>query len=170
MRALDNQEYDLAVMLKNEVEAVRSNQPIPYREVPPSAAGDVGKKYKKARVILVSYDKEHDRTHMTTWGETADDKARAAGMGDKIIGAVAMVGQDSKTFEDFRQAGVTKERLDVLIQNPVGKALDALMVRAGVTPEAFLAAVTETIDAKAGQTMLDSLLELVRQRLPAKTG
>jgi hypothetical protein len=51
--------------------------------IPISAASDVGKKHKCKQVILLAFDDE-GRTHVTTWGRSADDCAQAAAGGNML--------------------------------------------------------------------------------------
>lgn len=69
-----------------------------YKNVPITAAKAIAKAYDKDQVIVITWDKKHGKTHVTTFGKTLDDCEQAAkggnafkkamGWPDKLCNAV----------------------------------------------------------------------------------
>lgn len=57
-----------------------------YKTVPITAAKRIAKEYEKTQVIILCWDKQHNRTHITTYGVTKEDCKQAAEGGNKIAG------------------------------------------------------------------------------------
>ena len=55
-----------------------------YKSVPISAAKQIAKDFEKDQVIIVCWDKEHGKTHVTTYGKTIDDCSQAAKGGNLV--------------------------------------------------------------------------------------
>lgn len=55
-----------------------------YVNVPISAAREIAKKYKKNQVIVVCWDQEHGKTHVTTYGTSSLECEQAAKGGDFV--------------------------------------------------------------------------------------
>lgn len=54
------------------------------KRIPISAAKDIGKKFDKNQVILVTWNREHGDTWVTTWGKSVDDCVQAAEGGNFV--------------------------------------------------------------------------------------
>jgi len=55
-----------------------------YLNVPISAAKQIASDFGKDQVIIVCWDKEHGRTHVTTYGKTAEECEQAAQGGNLV--------------------------------------------------------------------------------------
>lgn len=67
----------------------------------------------KDAIIIVALDRAHNRTHATTWGKTAPDKAGAAEVADKVT--AELFGLPLRVFEDYRlDAARLKEENELL--------------------------------------------------------
>lgn len=77
--------------------------PDPYQPVPFQVCEQIAKQFAKDIVIVVAVDWTHDKTHFATFGKSADDKAKAAILGDKL--GLFVTGSDvQETHQDFRSA------------------------------------------------------------------
>jgi len=72
-----------------------------YKPVPVDAAKHVADTHDKDIVIIVSVDDAHNQTHFTTYGRAAEDKPRAARIGEMIAEATGH-GGTARYNEDFR--------------------------------------------------------------------
>jgi hypothetical protein len=57
---------------------------IPYIPIEVSDARDIAERREKDIVIILAFDHGHDRTHVTTFGRSADDKMRSGQIGEAI--------------------------------------------------------------------------------------
>lgn len=83
-----------------------------YQPVPVAAAEALAHAHDKDIVVILCYDRQHKRSHFTTFGRAAADKAAAARLSDAIAEAASMT---PTVYEDFRepgQAARNKEALD----------------------------------------------------------
>jgi hypothetical protein len=55
-----------------------------YKPIPISAAKEIAKKYDKQQVIIVAWDAQHGREHVTTYGTTKVACEQAATGGNKV--------------------------------------------------------------------------------------
>lgn len=55
-----------------------------YKSIPIKAAKDIAKAYDKDQVIIITWDKIHGRTHVTTYGKTLLDCDQAAQGGNML--------------------------------------------------------------------------------------
>lgn len=55
-----------------------------YKKIPISAAKTIANKYDKNQVIIVTWDKKHGLTHVTTYGKTIEECEQAATGGNFI--------------------------------------------------------------------------------------
>lgn len=55
-----------------------------YKEIPLAAARAFMKAWNKDQVIILTWDKAHGRTSVTTYGRTVDDCVQAADGGNKM--------------------------------------------------------------------------------------
>ena len=55
-----------------------------YKNVPITAAKAIAEEFDKDQVIVVCWDKEHGRTHVTTYGKTTEDCEQAAQGGNFV--------------------------------------------------------------------------------------
>jgi len=55
-----------------------------YKAIPIKAARDIAKQFNKNQVIIVTWDEAHKKTHVTTYGRTAEECAQAA-MGGNLV-------------------------------------------------------------------------------------
>jgi len=56
----------------------------PYKNVPISTARDIAERFGKDQVIIVTWDKTHGRTHVTTYGKTVEESDQAAKGGNLV--------------------------------------------------------------------------------------
>lgn len=56
----------------------------PYKDIPIKAAREIAKAYDKSQVIILTFDKVHGKTHVTTYGRTVEDCRQAAEGGNKL--------------------------------------------------------------------------------------
>ncbi len=59
-----------------------------YKPIPISAAKAIAETYHKQQVIVVTWDAAHGKTHVTTYGDTAEACRQAALGGDKVKAAL----------------------------------------------------------------------------------
>jgi hypothetical protein len=59
-----------------------------YKTIPVSAAKAIAETYDKQQVIIVTWDAAHGKTHVTTYGDTAEQCRQAALGGDKVKDAL----------------------------------------------------------------------------------
>lgn len=55
-----------------------------YKDIPISAAQEIANKFDKDQVIIVTWDKTHGRTHVTTYGKTLEECKLAADGGNLV--------------------------------------------------------------------------------------
>ena len=55
-----------------------------YIEVPIVATKAIARTYGKDQVIIIAYDKKHNKTHVTTYGHSITDSAQAGEAGNKL--------------------------------------------------------------------------------------
>ena len=55
-----------------------------YIDVPIGAAKEIAKKFDKDQVIVVCWNQEHGKTHVTTYGKTQSDCEQAAKGGNFV--------------------------------------------------------------------------------------
>lgn len=118
-----------------------------YVPVPVAAARQIAAEYEKQVVAIVSLDRPHVRVHVTTFGETAEDKLAASNLGDLLAKAAGLDVVLQTPYEDFRDrtaAGWAVERqamIDLLNRFlKIGRGIDhafssLLAVREGIADE-----------------------------------
>ena len=65
-----------------------------YKEIPIKAAKKLADKFDKNQVIIITWDKEHGRTHVTTYGKTEQECFEAAQGGEVIKQALGWPEED----------------------------------------------------------------------------
>ena len=55
-----------------------------YKPIPIKTAKDIANTFDKDQVIIVTWDKTHGRTHVTTYGKTLEECAQAAEGGNQV--------------------------------------------------------------------------------------
>ena len=55
-----------------------------YKSIPITVAKEIASKYDKSQVIVITWDKLHNTTHVTTYGKTIEDCEQAAKGGNFI--------------------------------------------------------------------------------------
>ncbi len=75
--------------------------PKKYKPVPVEVAQKIASDFDKDMVIVLAYDKAHDRTHTTTYGVSPEDKENAARLGETLTAACGADVSAKTTFEDF---------------------------------------------------------------------
>jgi hypothetical protein len=55
-----------------------------YKRIPITAAKRIAKDYDKDQVIIVTWDKKHGRTHVTTYGKSTEECRQAADGGNLV--------------------------------------------------------------------------------------
>jgi serine protease inhibitor ecotin len=55
-----------------------------YKNIPIKTARDISKTYDKDQVIVLTWDKTHGKTHVTTYGKTLEDCKQAAYGGNLV--------------------------------------------------------------------------------------
>lgn len=76
--------------------------PEDYIPVPVADAAAIARSRRKDIVCVVSIDRRHDRTHMTTFGATPIDKVHAADLGDRVMKCLGSDPTQKRSFEDWR--------------------------------------------------------------------
>lgn len=71
-----------------------------YKDVPIEAAKDIAEKYDKDQVIVVCWDDEHKRTHVTTYGKSLSDCKAAAEGGNFVKRALGWPEEECKDVPD----------------------------------------------------------------------
>jgi hypothetical protein len=56
----------------------------PYKDIPIERAREIAETFDKDQVIIVTWDKAHGRTHVTTFGKTVDECEQAAQGGNRV--------------------------------------------------------------------------------------
>jgi len=104
------------------------------KRIPISAASEIGKKYDKDQVILVTWNKEHGDIWVTTWGKTLTDCSQAAEGGNfvkKALGWPNELTEAKPAREKKLRKKIIGEILDKILKldkdNYVG--LDTVAVR-----------------------------------------
>lgn len=54
------------------------------KKIPISAAKEISKKYGQTHVIIVTWDREDNRSHVVTYGKSVDDCKQAAQGGNLV--------------------------------------------------------------------------------------
>lgn len=72
-----------------------------YQQVPVAVAKQIAERFAKSLVVILCYDREHERTHTTTYGVTAFDKENAAAVGELCTEAIGGDLSKKRTFADF---------------------------------------------------------------------
>lgn len=98
-----------------------------YRSIPVEAARRIGQDYGKSLVLLLAYDAIFDRTHTVSWGESAEQKERAAALVDVVLKAIGVDLSTHTDYEDYRHidAGRHAQIVDQLIS--AARRADALL-------------------------------------------
>jgi hypothetical protein len=86
-----------------------------YKPIPVDVAAYIASGYDKDIVVITAWSRQHEMTHTTTWGRSAEDKLRAADLGEVLAQAAGADLTQKKNYEDFRlDAGRLKEENDRL--------------------------------------------------------
>ena len=62
-----------------------------YKPIPIKVAEEIAIKFDKDQVIIVTWDKKHGRTHVTTYGKTLEECKLAADGGNFVKKALGLV-------------------------------------------------------------------------------
>lgn len=95
-----------------------------YKSVPVAEALRIANQYSKSMVVILCYDREHEKTHTTTYGVTAFDKENAAAVGEIVTKAIGADLSQKQTFEDFHRdykPAVYKQALELIRAAVKGK-------------------------------------------------
>lgn len=111
-----------------------------YKGVPVEAARSVGQLFDKNMVVILAYDRVHEKTHTTTWGRTPEDKLGVARLGDICAEACGADMSKTEVYQDFRaiSAGEQAQKIDKLVRacRAAKHAISSIMVvRDGMTDE-----------------------------------
>ncbi len=86
-----------------------------YLLVPVAVAAEISERFEKDIVIVICWNAEHNKFHMTTFGRAAIDKVNAADLGEILADAAGAVLSEKTVYEDFRlDAARLKEENDRL--------------------------------------------------------
>jgi hypothetical protein len=83
-----------------------------HTPVPVSAAREIGQRYRKSQVAVISWDPVSGLVHTTTWGETPSDKVQAARLGEILTEAAGGVRSLRTQYEDL--PGPLREAVDAM--------------------------------------------------------
>lgn len=113
-----------------------------YANIPVSVARGIGEKYRKDCVVVLAYDHASQKTHATTWGREATDKAGAVTVRDKCLEAIGVETSGGTTFQDYRfvSEGERAKIVDDLVRacRAADHAIASVMaVRDGITDDAL---------------------------------
>jgi hypothetical protein len=113
--------------------------PAEYTQVTVDLARQIAVQCKKDVIVIMSIDRQFDKTHFTTYGVTADDKLQAACFGETIATGLGC-GGPLERFEDFRTVDAATRAADIDRLGRVGQALDhalssLLVCRTGIADE-----------------------------------
>lgn len=120
---------------------------MPYKPIEVRVARGLADTFKKDLIVIASYDREHERTNITTYGRTAADKALAAEVGD-VLAADLQLAQ-TRTYEDFRRNDPAKaaeliENLEIHCRSAAFAFQSLQAVRDGI-PDDRLAELAEKL-------------------------
>ena len=73
-----------------------------YRPIPVGEAAALSRQYLKSMVVILAWDPVHKLSHVTTFGDSAEDKHRAAAVGEEAAKLLGLDPEKRTTFEDFR--------------------------------------------------------------------
>jgi hypothetical protein len=124
-----------------------------YQPVTVDAAGEISDRFEKNVVVIVTWDRFHDKLHVTTYGRSASEKAFAANLGETLCKAAGADLAKAESFEDFRtrsQAQWALER-DQLLR---------------ITPAQLTAAAAAIANARGGRRGLPPISNIL-EALPA---
>lgn len=111
-------------------QAAPTASPPEYKPVEVEAAKFIARQYDKAVVVILAWDRVHNRIHSTTYGQEEADKLAAARLGMQLAAAAGgdIASQDAQTHETFlarTQAGWARER--EALTDGIREGLDALL-------------------------------------------
>lgn len=92
-----------------------------YKPIPINEAWRIAQDYRKSHVVIVCYDADHHKTHLTTYGRTAEQKVQAAKLGEILLAATGanmakLPGDDEEDFRLQFDAAMYAEAKDLLKQ------------------------------------------------------
>lgn len=122
-----------------------------YAAISVHEARQIGEGYQKDMVLILAYDHKSGRTHATTWGRGAADKAGAVNVRNLCLEAIGVCMAKGNTYQDFRY----------ITEAERAKVVDAL-VRACRAADHAIASVMAQRDG-----ITDQLLGDVRENLKA---
>lgn len=101
-----------------------------YKSIPVSAAKAIAETYAKQQVIVVAWDAEHGKTHVTTYGDTAETCRQAALGGDKVKEALGWP-PDQRSVPTMARLVAMERRLREAIDDSVaaGYGVDVVRLR-----------------------------------------
>ncbi len=88
-----------------------------YLPIPSSHAKVIAEAYKKSMVLILAYDRLHEKTHCTTYGVTAIDKENAALAGERVVKELGGDLVAKTSYEDFHaklEPAFFREALEML--------------------------------------------------------
>lgn len=112
-----------------------------YQSVPVDQARQIGESFNKDCVVILTYDADHERTHVTTWGRSPEDKAAAARVGELCAQQIGCEMETQTVHQDYRREGEAAQAVDRLVQ--AGRSavhlIDSLLaVRNGPTDDLLI--------------------------------
>lgn len=87
-----------------------------YKSIPVAAAKAIAETYGKQQVIVVTWDAAHGKTHVTTYGDTAESCRQAALGGDKVKAALNWP-PDQRSVPTLARLVAMEHRLHEAIEN-----------------------------------------------------
>lgn len=94
-----------------------------YTPVPVAAARQIADEFDKSVVIIFAIDAQHDRSHMTTYGRTAEQKAWSAHLGDEVARIISG-SEKREVYEDYRSIDAAKNAAKLEHVRAYAKHLD----------------------------------------------
>ena len=80
----------------------------PYKDIPIERAREIAETFDKDLVVIVTWDKAHGRTHVTTFGKTIEESAQAAAGGNRVKRALGwpedLCGAESERVKQLQEA------------------------------------------------------------------
>lgn len=120
-----------------------------YRPIPVEAASRIAVQNDKDIVVIVAVDDAHQKTHFTTWGNTPQNKIRAANLATDIVVSVGESMEFAESFEDFRTVEAAVRAADIeTLSDSIRWAIDAPDSQVSVTVKQCLQVALDKVAAR----------------------
>ena len=89
-----------------------------YKKIPITAAKEIASKYAKDQVIILTWDKAHSKTHITTFGKSLEDCQQAAAGGNNLKRALGWPDELCQDMPKRASKGLIKQVRETLKAGP----------------------------------------------------